>query len=163
MCNYKLSHFACSRPLSSCVSSDTPCLKRNVLLQQPLYSSNSISGFSLVCNRPPVNDGIDESTFKRVYEVGEEVTLTCERGYLPSTASPRRISCTAAGEWTRSDLVCSREYAGQLYFYTRELASLNSGDRNQHVGSKIAKTFAVGFILCSKPSKNKGWMKFHRL
>nr|XP_046265007.1 beta-2-glycoprotein 1-like [Scatophagus argus] len=60
-----------------------------------------------VCGRPPVNDGIDNLTLKRVYEVGEEVTLTCKRGYLPSTATPRRITCTSTGEWTQSDLKCS--------------------------------------------------------
>jgi len=60
-----------------------------------------------VCGRPPITDGIDESALKRVYEVGEEVTLACERGYLPSTSTPRRIACTAAAEWTRPDLTCS--------------------------------------------------------
>uniref|UniRef100_A0A673CDU7 Beta-2-glycoprotein 1 n=2 Tax=Sphaeramia orbicularis TaxID=375764 RepID=A0A673CDU7_9TELE len=60
-----------------------------------------------VCGRPPITDGIDESALKRVFEVGEEVTLTCEMGYLPSTTTPRRISCTATGEWTSSDLACS--------------------------------------------------------
>lgn len=64
----------------------------------------------LVCGRPLVSDGIDKLALKRVYEIGEEVTLTCERGYLPSTTSLRTISCTATGEWTRSDLACSREF-----------------------------------------------------
>ncbi|KAF7653228.1 hypothetical protein LDENG_00085790 [Lucifuga dentata] len=50
---------------------------------------------------------MDESTLNHVYEVGAEVTLTCEAGYLPSTATPRRISCTSTGEWTKSDLACS--------------------------------------------------------
>ncbi|KAK2815946.1 hypothetical protein Q5P01_026413 [Channa striata] len=60
-----------------------------------------------VCGRPPFTDGFDASHLKRVYEVGEEVTLTCGQGYLPSTATPQRISCTAAGEWTQSNLACS--------------------------------------------------------
>lgn len=60
-----------------------------------------------VCSRPPLTDGIDESTLKRVYEVGEELTLTCEQGYLPSTTTSRRITCTATGEWTQSNLACS--------------------------------------------------------
>ncbi|XP_036954075.1 beta-2-glycoprotein 1-like [Acanthopagrus latus] len=60
-----------------------------------------------VCGRPLISDGIDDATLKRVYEVGEEVTLTCEQGYLPSTATPRRLTCTATGEWTLSDLSCS--------------------------------------------------------
>ncbi|XP_028993781.1 beta-2-glycoprotein 1-like [Betta splendens] len=60
-----------------------------------------------VCGRPPVTDGVDASALKRVYEVAEEVTLACEQGYSPSTATPQRITCTAAGEWTRSNLACS--------------------------------------------------------
>lgn len=60
-----------------------------------------------VCGRPPVTDGVDESTLKRVYEAGEEVALTCEQGYLPSTTTPQRITCTATGEWTKSNLACS--------------------------------------------------------
>ncbi|XP_033830476.1 beta-2-glycoprotein 1-like [Periophthalmus magnuspinnatus] len=60
-----------------------------------------------VCGRPDITDGIDESVLKRVYEVGEEVTLACERGYLPSTPNPRRITCTGTGEWTPSNLACS--------------------------------------------------------
>ncbi|KAG7486965.1 hypothetical protein JOB18_043244 [Solea senegalensis] len=60
-----------------------------------------------VCGRPPITDGIDETTLKRVFEVGDEVTLTCERGYLPSTTTSQRITCTATGEWTQSNLACS--------------------------------------------------------
>ncbi|XP_010766479.1 beta-2-glycoprotein 1 [Notothenia coriiceps] len=60
-----------------------------------------------VCGRPPITDGIDELSLKRVYEVAEELTLTCEQGYLASTATPRRMTCTATGEWTQSDLACS--------------------------------------------------------
>lgn len=60
-----------------------------------------------VCGRPPIADGIDQSTLKRVYEVGEEVTLTCELGYTPSTTALRKIACTTTGEWTRTDLACA--------------------------------------------------------
>lgn len=63
-----------------------------------------------VCGRPPITDGIDELVLKRVYEAGESVTLSCEQGYTPSTLNPRRITCTATGEWTQSDLACSREF-----------------------------------------------------
>lgn len=77
--------------------------------------SNCTSGLSLVCGRPAITDGIDELALKRVYEVGEAVTLTCEQGYLPSTATPRRMTCTGTGEWTpQSDLTCSREFTGAI-------------------------------------------------
>uniref|UniRef100_A0A8D3BMA6 Beta-2-glycoprotein 1 n=1 Tax=Scophthalmus maximus TaxID=52904 RepID=A0A8D3BMA6_SCOMX len=77
-----------------------------LLCQTVLYTSVTSKK---VCGHPPTTDGISESTLKLVYEVGEEVTLTCEQGYLPSTTAPRRISCTATGEWTQSNLACSRE------------------------------------------------------
>ncbi|XP_041837979.1 beta-2-glycoprotein 1-like isoform X2 [Melanotaenia boesemani] len=76
-----------------------------LLLSQAAFVTLVTSG--KVCGRPPVTDGIDVSTLKRVFEVGEEVTLTCEQGYLPSTATPPRITCTATGEWTPSNLACS--------------------------------------------------------
>ncbi|XP_010887634.1 beta-2-glycoprotein 1 isoform X1 [Esox lucius] len=60
-----------------------------------------------VCGRPPVTDGIDELGLKRVYEIGEQVNLGCERGYTPSKAMTARITCLASGEWTKLDLVCS--------------------------------------------------------
>ncbi|TNM85608.1 hypothetical protein fugu_007879 [Takifugu bimaculatus] len=74
------------------------------LLQLALFSSVSCIK---VCGRPPITDGIDELALKRVYEPGEAVTLSCEQGYTPSTLNPRRITCTATGEWTQSDLACS--------------------------------------------------------
>ncbi len=98
--SYQLnSKFTCKHPCESCPF---------------IYQSNYIPGLSPVCGRPPITDGIDRLTLKRVYEVGEEVTLTCEQGYLPSTATPRRIICNAAGEWTQSDLACTREFTGLL-------------------------------------------------
>uniref|UniRef100_A0A8C6KTX0 Beta-2-glycoprotein 1 n=1 Tax=Nothobranchius furzeri TaxID=105023 RepID=A0A8C6KTX0_NOTFU len=60
-----------------------------------------------VCSRPPIPEGVNASALKRVFEVGEEVTLSCERGYSSSAASSSRITCTAAGEWTQSNLACS--------------------------------------------------------
>lgn len=81
-----------------------PTLTLLLLSQVALYATATSKK---VCGRPPITAGIDELTLKRVYEVGEEVTLTCEQGYLPSTMSPRRMTCTPTGEWTQSDLTCS--------------------------------------------------------
>ncbi|KAM9856961.1 beta-2-glycoprotein 1-like [Aulostomus maculatus] len=77
------------------------------LLLLSLVALQTTATSKKVCDRPPVTDGIDELTLKQVYEVGQEVTLTCEQGYLPSTTTPQRISCTATGEWTQSALACS--------------------------------------------------------
>uniref|UniRef100_A0A3P8RXY8 Beta-2-glycoprotein 1 n=1 Tax=Amphiprion percula TaxID=161767 RepID=A0A3P8RXY8_AMPPE len=63
-----------------------------------------------VCGRPPVSDGIDETILKRVYEIGEEVSLTCGQGYLPSTATTSRITCTDTGGWIQSNLACSQKW-----------------------------------------------------
>ncbi|KAM3865307.1 beta-2-glycoprotein 1-like [Diretmus argenteus] len=82
----------------------SPTLALLLLCQAALYSTATSK---TVCGRPPVTNGMEESTLKRVYEPAEEVTLTCAPGYVASTANPRRISCTAAGQWTPSDLTCS--------------------------------------------------------
>ncbi|CAI5679794.1 beta-2-glycoprotein 1 [Oreochromis niloticus] len=82
----------------------SPALALLLLSQVALYTTvTSVK----VCGRPPTTDGIDSSTLKRVYEVGEEVTLTCEQGYLPSRTPSARITCTATGEWTQANLACS--------------------------------------------------------
>ncbi|XP_069024374.1 beta-2-glycoprotein 1-like [Embiotoca jacksoni] len=81
-----------------------PTLTLLLLSQAVLYTTVTSK---TVCGRPPVTDGIDSSTLKREYEVGERLTLACEQGYLPSTATPGGISCTATGQWTQSNLACS--------------------------------------------------------
>lgn len=68
------------------------------------------SHLSLVCGRPPVTDGMDTLGLKHVYEIGKEVTLACERGYTPVKAKTASITCSASGEWTKLDLVCSRKF-----------------------------------------------------
>uniref|UniRef100_A0A3P9MP09 Beta-2-glycoprotein 1 n=1 Tax=Oryzias latipes TaxID=8090 RepID=A0A3P9MP09_ORYLA len=60
-----------------------------------------------VCGRPRVAEGIDVTVMKRVFEAGEEVTLKCEQGYLPSSMATARIRCTSTGQWTESNLACS--------------------------------------------------------
>ncbi|XP_039890218.1 beta-2-glycoprotein 1-like [Simochromis diagramma] len=82
----------------------SPALALLLLSQVALYTTVTSAK---VCSRPPTTDGIDSSTLKRVYEVGEEVTLTCEQGYLPSRTPSARITCTATGEWTQANLACS--------------------------------------------------------
>ncbi|CAB1344872.1 unnamed protein product [Coregonus sp. 'balchen'] len=81
-----------------------PTLALLLLCQLALYTSVTSKK---VCGRPPVTDGIDTLGLKRVYEIGEEVTLACERGYIPGKARTARITCSASGEWTKLDLVCS--------------------------------------------------------
>ncbi|XP_061588433.1 beta-2-glycoprotein 1-like [Cololabis saira] len=82
----------------------SPTLALLLFSQAALYT---IATSAKVCGRPPVTDGIDISTLKRVFEVGEELTLTCEQGYLASRATSSRITCTATGGWTQSTLACS--------------------------------------------------------
>ncbi|XP_068448767.1 beta-2-glycoprotein 1-like [Clinocottus analis] len=75
-----------------------------VLCQVALYTTVTSKN---VCSRPDVAEGIEDLTLKRVYEIGEQVNLVCERGYSPSTTTPRRLTCTDTGGWTPSDLACS--------------------------------------------------------
>ncbi|XP_054460159.1 beta-2-glycoprotein 1-like [Anoplopoma fimbria] len=81
-----------------------PVLALMVLCQVALYTTVTSKK---VCGRPFFADGIDELNLKHVFEVGEELTPTCETGYSPSTATPRRMTCTSTGAWTQSDLACS--------------------------------------------------------
>lgn len=83
-----------------------------------------MSAHKPACGRPLVTDGLDNMPSKDMYDVGEEVTLKCEQGYLPSRATPQRITCTATGTWTQSDLVCTREFTATLDFYTTTLIIL---------------------------------------
>ncbi|KAM3624423.1 uncharacterized protein V6R79_023223 [Siganus canaliculatus] len=96
-----------------------------------------------VCGRPPITEGIDDLTLKRVYEVGEEVTLTCEQGYLPSTPNPRRITCTATGEWTQSDLTCSPK----LCSIPRPLQPLAMGKTEAPFKSVLNYTCDEGYVM----------------
>uniref|UniRef100_A0A8C5BXU1 Beta-2-glycoprotein 1-like n=1 Tax=Gadus morhua TaxID=8049 RepID=A0A8C5BXU1_GADMO len=76
-----------------------------LLCQVALYT---IVTSKKACGRPPLSDGIDVSSLKSVYDVGEEVTLACEQGYTPSTPSPHKLACTPTQEWTATDLACTR-------------------------------------------------------
>ncbi|XP_038835135.1 beta-2-glycoprotein 1-like [Salvelinus namaycush] len=58
------------------------------------------------CGRPPLGDGKELEGFQRVYSPGDEVVLSCKRGYTPTSGS-RTILCTASGDWTKSKLTCS--------------------------------------------------------
>ncbi|XP_059193296.1 beta-2-glycoprotein 1-like [Centropristis striata] len=81
-----------------------PTLMLLFLCQAALYTTVTSKK---VCARPLVTEGIDEIGLKRVYDVGEEVILRCELGYLPSTDAVRRITCTGTGQWTQPELTCS--------------------------------------------------------
>ncbi|KAJ8399660.1 hypothetical protein AAFF_G00407650 [Aldrovandia affinis] len=61
-----------------------------------------------VCGRPSVQPNVEDEEFMRVYEAGQEVILSCKRGYTP-TAGSRKIICGGSGSWSRSTLQCSRK------------------------------------------------------
>ncbi|XP_030637266.1 beta-2-glycoprotein 1 [Chanos chanos] len=58
-----------------------------------------------VCGRPPASDDYDIGNVQRVFEAGEQVTLSCKPGYVRVGGSPK-ITCTATGEWTKRTLKC---------------------------------------------------------
>ncbi|XP_044202150.1 beta-2-glycoprotein 1-like [Thunnus albacares] len=117
-----------------------PTLALLLLSQVALYATVTSKK---VCGRPPITDGIDETTLKRVYEVGEELTLSCERGYLPSTANPRRMSCSPAGEWTQSDLTCTPKMCP----IPRALQPLAKGRTEAPFKSVINFTCDDGYVM----------------
>uniref|UniRef100_A0A8D3B7L4 Beta-2-glycoprotein 1 n=1 Tax=Scophthalmus maximus TaxID=52904 RepID=A0A8D3B7L4_SCOMX len=130
-----------------------------LLCQTVLYTSVTSKK---VCGHPPTTDGISESTLKLVYEVGEEVTLTCEQGYLPSTTAPRRISCTATGEWTQSNLNnCDLRLSIIMYTYVmlgaNESSCLHNGTWSdppplcKAVNCPLPKPLRDGRIVHDKP------------
>ncbi|KAM4597531.1 beta-2-glycoprotein 1-like [Polymixia lowei] len=117
-----------------------PMLVLLLLCQVALYATVTSKK---VCGRPPITDGIDESTLKRVYEVGEEVTLSCELGYVSSTAAPRRMTCTAAGEWTNSDLTC----ASKMCPIPRPLQALAAGRTELPFKTVLNFTCDEGYVM----------------
>ncbi|KAM7393974.1 hypothetical protein PAMP_020803 [Pampus punctatissimus] len=117
-----------------------PTLVLLLLIQVALYSTVTSKK---VCGRPAITDGIDTLTLKRVYEVGEEVTLTCELGYLPSTPAHRQITCTATGEWTQSDLTCSPK----MCQIPRPLQPLAMGKTEAPFKSVLNYTCDDGYVL----------------
>ncbi|KAM6972457.1 beta-2-glycoprotein 1-like [Aplochiton taeniatus] len=95
-----------------------------------------------VCGRPPVTDGIDVASLKRVYEIGDEVTLACELGYSPSTA-PSRIVCNTDGTWPRTDLVC----APKTCSIPKPLQTLHFGRTEVPFKSVLNYTCDEGYVL----------------
>ncbi|XP_062304143.1 beta-2-glycoprotein 1-like [Osmerus eperlanus] len=95
-----------------------------------------------VCGRPPGRDGIDATPFKRVYEIGEEEIITCERGYIPSS-SPGKIVCSPTGEWTKPQLVC----APKMCSIPKPLQSLTFGKKEVPYKSVLNYTCDDGYVL----------------
>ncbi|XP_028296412.1 beta-2-glycoprotein 1-like [Gouania willdenowi] len=96
-----------------------------------------------ICGRPPAPDGIDVTTLKRVYEVGEELSLTCEQGYLASSQTSGRITCTSAGEWTQSELACSPK----MCLIPRPLQPLAMGRTEAPFKSVLNFTCDDGYVM----------------
>ncbi|XP_045904472.1 beta-2-glycoprotein 1-like [Micropterus dolomieu] len=58
-----------------------------------------------VCFRPELADNIAKDGLQRYFSPGAELTLSCEQGYTP-VSGPRKIVCTASGQWTKTKLMC---------------------------------------------------------
>ncbi|XP_019939505.2 beta-2-glycoprotein 1-like isoform X1 [Paralichthys olivaceus] len=60
---------------------------------------------SEVCVRPDLPASVDMDGFQRLYNPGAELVLSCRQGYTPMFG-PRKIVCSARGEWTQTRLIC---------------------------------------------------------
>ncbi|XP_048868799.1 beta-2-glycoprotein 1-like [Brienomyrus brachyistius] len=83
----------------------TEMLRSLLLLLLCQLSTYMPADAGAVCGRPPLTNDMDPAGFQRVYEVGQEIFLSCKPGYTPSKGS-RRVVCTASGKWTNPTLKC---------------------------------------------------------
>ncbi|XP_072240679.1 beta-2-glycoprotein 1-like [Leuresthes tenuis] len=75
------------------------------------------------CLRPELTGNIEIAELQRFFGPGVEVALSCKQGYTP-VSSPRKIVCTATGEWTKTRLKCIPKQcpspdplpSGELYY-----------------------------------------------
>lgn len=70
-----------------------------------LFLTTLTSGQDSVCFRPELSDNIEIVGLQRYFGPGVELALSCKQGYTP-ILGPRKIVCTASGEWTRTKFKC---------------------------------------------------------
>ncbi|XP_040001244.1 beta-2-glycoprotein 1-like isoform X3 [Xiphias gladius] len=71
-----------------------------------VYTQLSFNPFVLaVCLRPELAASIDMDGIQRYFRPGAELVLSCKQGYTP-VSGPRRIVCSANGQWTKTRLMC---------------------------------------------------------
>ncbi|XP_044047227.1 beta-2-glycoprotein 1-like isoform X3 [Siniperca chuatsi] len=58
-----------------------------------------------VCFRPELAGNIEMDGLQRYFSPGVELVLSCKQGYTP-LLGPRKIVCTASGEWTKTKFMC---------------------------------------------------------
>ncbi|KAK2815947.1 hypothetical protein Q5P01_026414 [Channa striata] len=58
-----------------------------------------------VCSRPELADTIEMDGIQRYFSPGAELVLSCKEGHTP-VSGPRRIVCSASGQWTHTKLKC---------------------------------------------------------
>ncbi|TFK03687.1 Beta-2-glycoprotein 1 [Platysternon megacephalum] len=58
-----------------------------------------------VCHKPPEVPFATVDIDKRVYDVGEEITYTCDPGYSHQSGS-RKYTCPLSGKWPISKMRC---------------------------------------------------------
>ncbi|XP_041789779.1 beta-2-glycoprotein 1-like [Chelmon rostratus] len=70
-----------------------------------VFFTSVTSGQDNVCLRPVPGEHIEIDGLQRFFSPGAELALSCEQGYTP-ISGPRKVVCTASGEWTRTKLLC---------------------------------------------------------
>ncbi|KAL1006079.1 hypothetical protein UPYG_G00067580 [Umbra pygmaea] len=79
-----------------------PTLAYLLLCQLVLYTAVASKK---ECDRPLLSVGMDTDGLQRVYSPGDQVVVSCKRGFTPSPGL-RTIICTARGDWTKTKLKC---------------------------------------------------------
>nr|XP_046265045.1 beta-2-glycoprotein 1-like [Scatophagus argus] len=93
------------------------------LLCQFVFFIVGTSGQDNVCFRPELAGNIEMDGLQRYFNPGAELVLTCKKGYTP-VSGPRKIVCSASGEWTKTKLQCIPKHCpypdillnGELYY-----------------------------------------------
>ncbi|XP_070782278.1 beta-2-glycoprotein 1-like [Enoplosus armatus] len=59
-----------------------------------------------VCGRPELDGNIKMDDQQRYFSPGAELLLSCKEGYTP-VSGPRKIVCSASGQWTKTKFMCT--------------------------------------------------------
>ncbi|XP_069024432.1 beta-2-glycoprotein 1-like [Embiotoca jacksoni] len=100
-----------------------------------------------VCSRPNLGGNVVVAGLQRYFNPGDELVLSCEQGYTPSSG-PRTIVCTTSGHWTINRFMCKPKqcpypeplFNGQMYY------------ENTMYQSTINYTCDEGYILTGSSS-----------
>ncbi|AWP05897.1 Beta-2-glycoprotein 1 [Scophthalmus maximus] len=75
------------------------------LLSPFVFSTAATDEPDNVCFRPDLAANIEMDGVQRYFNPGADLALSCKQGFTPMLG-PRKIVCTAKGEWTKTRFMC---------------------------------------------------------